>query len=206
MPVAIPCTLIGTLANDTSHLDFTCQRIVGTCKNTLAIHHRTLKFDIIDIEGFTFTLRRLFKRPDSQHVITIIRNLFVVRTGSKLINHNLPSVTTIVPCYTLSIIGTILTLKLYQHIVRISHLQTHGQTAQCLEVYIANRQCCVVVLVVPATRVSLQRELHYLVAIFFYYSRICTVPETSVRTDYLVRSIPQNYLCVTNCRCEEHCE
>ena len=206
MPVAIPSTLVCTLADDTGNLDFACQRVVCTCANTLAIDHGLFEFDVVNIEGLTLTGCRLFIRPDSQYVVTSVGNLFEVRTSGELIDHHLPAITTVVPCNALSIVGSVLALQLYQYVVGIRHLQSHGQTAQCLEVNIANGQCCIVVLIAPAARVSLQGELHHLVVTFFHYGRFGTIPKATVTTCFLAFAVPQYYLCVTNCCCEEHSE
>ena len=63
-------------------------------------------------------------------------------------------------------------------------------------------------LIGPVFTSSFQGDLQAFVAIrsFLYYNRVCPIPETVMAFKFLVLTVPQHYLCVTNCCCEEHSE
>ena len=190
MPVAVPGVLVCAFADDTGHNHIACQRVVWHGANTHVVHHRAFHLDVVYINGLALAVGSLFKRPNGQHVVARIGNFLVLRTYGILIDHDLPFVWRVVPADALGIVGPILAFKLHHYVVLVGHFQTEGYAAQSFEVGIAHGECRIVVFLVPAAGVVLERHLQTLVAIVINYGRICTVPESAIASHFLVLAVP----------------
>ena len=186
MPVATPGILIATLANDSSYHHVTRQRVVRHGTHAHAVHHRTFHLDIVDIDGLTHIVQRIaavFKRPYLQHGISCVCYLVVVWSGTELKGKYVPVVGVTQPEQTASAVTAITFLyEFHQNIMCNTHLHSESHAAQTLKVDIAQGEGSIAVLLVPSAGISLQCHLQAFITIFFYDSRVGTIPKTAIAT------------------------